>query len=64
MTVQGQTQIGYAFDTANRLTQITQGTATVGSTYDNANRRATLTLPNGIVASYNYNGASQLTGIT
>ncbi len=54
----------YAFDAANRLTQIMQGTTTVGFTFDNANRRATLTLPNGIVGSYTYDSASQLTGIT
>jgi len=36
----------------------------VGFTYDNANRRATLTLPNGVVTSYGYDTASQLTGMT
>src|SRR5205809_2765482 len=51
------------FDNTNRLTQIAQGTTTVGFTYDNANRRATLILPNGVVTSYSYDTASQLTGM-
>jgi RHS repeat-associated protein len=63
MTVTGQTAVSYAYDSANRLTQITQGTPTVSFVYDNANRRSTLTLPNGIVTSYGYDDASELTGI-
>jgi len=32
--------------------------------HNNANRRTTLTLPNGIVTSYSYDGALQLTGLS
>lgn len=53
----------YAYDDARRLTQITQGTASVGFTYDAAQRRRTVTLPTGIVATYDYDNASQLTDI-
>lgn len=49
---------------ANRLTGITQGSAQVAFTYDAASRRSTLTLPNGIVATYSYDVANQLTGIS
>ena len=62
--VAGQTQLGYTFDVADRLTQIAQGATTVGFGYDNANRRTTLTLPNGIVVEYGYDNANQLTGLT
>ena len=53
MQVAGQSQVGYTFDNANRLTQIAQGTSTVGFSYDNANRRSTLTLPNGATLTFN-----------
>ena len=36
----------------------------MGFTYDAASRRSTLTLPNGIVATYSYDTASQVTGIS
>jgi RHS repeat-associated protein len=54
----------YTYDDARRLTQITQGTASVSFTYDAAQRRRTVTLPTGIVATYDYDAASQLTGIS
>jgi YD repeat-containing protein len=56
--------VNYTFDAADRLIQISQGSSTVQFGYDSANRRATLTLPNGIVASYSYDNASQLTGMS
>jgi RHS repeat-associated protein len=64
LTVPGQAVANYTFDSANRLSQITQGSTTVSFGYDNANRRTTVTLPNGVVTSYSYDGASQLAGIT
>ncbi len=60
----GQSVVNYSFDSANRLTQITQGSATVQFSYDADNRRASLTLPNGVVTTYSYDTASQLTGMT
>lgn len=36
----------------------------MGFSYDADNRRTTLTLPNGIVATYGYDAANELTGIT
>jgi YD repeat-containing protein len=36
----------------------------VSFTYDDANRRSTLTYPNGIVATYGYDNASQLTSLS
>jgi RHS repeat-associated protein len=59
-----QNQVSYAFDDANRLTDITQGTSSVTFAYDNANRRTTVTLPNGIVVGYTYDNASRVTGVT
>src|SRR5207245_1444397 len=41
----------------------TQGTSVVCFTYDDANRRSTLTLPNGIVTSYGYDSAKQVTSL-
>jgi len=56
--------VNYSYDNDNRLSQITQGSSTVGFTYDNGSRRATLTLPNGVVMTYSYDQASELSGIT
>jgi RHS repeat-associated protein len=63
MTVAGQPTVNYTYDNANRLTQITQGTSTVSVTYDAANRRSTLTLPNGVLVTYGYDGASRLNSL-
>jgi RHS repeat-associated protein len=63
MTVTGQPTVTYVYDNANRLTQITQGTSTVSITYDGASRRSTLTLPNGVIATYGYDGASRLNSL-
>jgi len=63
MTVAGQTAESYTWDAANRLTQIAQGATTVGLTYDESNRRQTLTLPSGIIISYGFDDAGQLTSL-
>jgi len=63
MTVSGQSSISYGYDNADRLTSVTQGTTSVALAYDAASRRASLTLPSGIVATYSYDDASQLSGI-
>ena len=39
MTVAGQSSVTYAYDNANRLTQITQGSSTVTYAYDGGGRR-------------------------
>jgi RHS repeat-associated protein len=64
MTVAGQPQVAYTYDTGNRVTQIAQGSSVVQLGYDADGRRTSLTLPNGVIASYSYNADSQLTGIT
>ncbi len=64
MTAAGQPSVSYSYDNDNRLTQISQGSSTVGFSYDNGGRRISLTLPNGVTVSYNYDQASELTGIT
>ena len=56
--------VGYSYDDAGRLTQISQSGATTNFAYDNANRRTSLTLPNNVVVSYSYDNDSHLTGIT
>jgi len=63
MTVSGQSPVSYTFDNDSRLTAITQGSAGVTFTYDTDSRRTALTLPNGVVATYSYDAASELTGI-
>jgi YD repeat-containing protein len=55
--------VNYSFDNASRLTSITQAAANVFFSYDSDGRRTSLTLPNGVIATYNYDAASQLTGI-
>lgn len=65
MTVVGQSQpIQYGYDNANRLTSIAQGTVSVGLQYDSANRLQTLTLPNGIVQTYGFDAANELSSIS
>jgi RHS repeat-associated protein len=46
-----------------RLTAIAQGSTGVTFGYDSDSRRISMTLPNGILATYGYDAASQLTGI-
>ena len=64
MSVSGQATTNYAYDHANRLTQMQVGSSLVAFTYDAGNRRTSMTLPNGVVASYAYDQASELVGIT
>lgn len=64
MTVVGQGAVGYTWDNASRLLQITQGSNTVDFAYDSANRRTSLTLPNGVAISYTYDSASRTTSIS
>jgi len=56
--------VGYTFDNANHLKQVTQGSATAAFLYDGDGRRTSTTLPNGVNMAYGYDAASQLTGIT
>ncbi|MFZ3200580.1 MAG: RHS repeat-associated core domain-containing protein [Candidatus Acidiferrales bacterium] len=63
MTVAGQPAVNYSYDNASRLTGIAQGASAVSFVYDSANRRTSLTLPNGVVMSYSYDSASQLSAI-
>lgn len=63
MTVNGQPEVDYTYDSGNRVTKITQGASVVQIGYDADSRRTSLTLPNGIVANYTYDAASELTGI-
>jgi RHS repeat-associated protein len=64
MTIAGQPQVSYTYDTADRLTQITQQTSHVNFSYDNDNRRVSLTLPNGVSANYAYDNNSRITAVT
>ena len=64
MTVVGQPQVTYAYDNADRLTQIQQRTNTVITAYDDADRRTSLTLPNTNVVVYTYNATSELISLT
>jgi RHS repeat-associated protein len=57
----GQYPVAYTYDNANRLTQLTQ---CLLNTYDDANRRLSTTLPNGVLVTYGYDAASQLTDLT
>jgi len=56
----------YTYDAANRLTEMDR--ADLGESlffgYDVAGRRTSTTLPNGIVTSYGYDNANELTGLT
>ena len=74
MSVPGQAEITYGYDVDSRLNCIAQGTGysctgtsptpTVAITYDADSRRSAITLPNGIVGTYSYDTASELTGLT
>jgi YD repeat-containing protein len=58
MTAPGQAPISYGYDTADRLTSITQGTSVVQYANDAASRRTSLTLPNGVSTAYGYDTAT------
>jgi RHS repeat-associated protein len=64
MTVSGQPAVTYTFDDADQLTQLVRGADTVSIGYDGAGRRRTVTLPGGIVQTYGYDSASQVTDLT
>ncbi len=64
MTVTGQPQVVYAYFDNNPIQSLTRGTKTVGFTYDGANRSATETLPDGIVQTYSFDQANELTQIS
>ncbi|MFA5354797.1 MAG: RHS repeat-associated core domain-containing protein, partial [Thermodesulfovibrionales bacterium] len=51
--------ITYGYDTANRLTQISEGNQTFGFTYDTAGRRTKLSRPNGTYTGYSYDADSR-----
>jgi len=59
MTVVGQPQVTYAYDNADRLTQVQQGTSTTTIAYDIAGRRISLTLPNTNSVAYTFNATSE-----
>jgi len=64
MKVGSSSAITYLYNNANQPTAITQGTSSVGFTYDGAGRPKTLTLPDGIVQTYGYDDANDLTSIS
>lgn len=63
MAASGQNTVNYAFDAANRMTQLAQGTSIVSLAYDPSGRRASVMLPNGVSMNYTYDSASDLTAI-
>ncbi len=50
----GTVSLAYAYDPANRLTQVTQGTLQWTFAYDSAGNRTRLTQPNGTTTTYAY----------
>jgi RHS repeat-associated protein len=60
----GTATLGYAYDAANRLTQITQGTLSWSFGYDGAGNRTSLTQPNGTNTTYAYQVNNWLSSIT
>jgi YD repeat-containing protein len=64
MSVAGQPAVGYGYDAAGRLTQVSRGALSASAGYDAAGRRTSLVLPNGVTAEYAYDAASQLIGLT
>ncbi|MDP9301939.1 MAG: DUF6531 domain-containing protein [Actinomycetota bacterium] len=64
MTVTGQTAVTYGYFNDNLIQSLTRGTKVVGFTYDGANRPATETLPNGVVQTYTFDVANELTKIS
>ncbi len=64
MTVGGLAAVTYGYNGADQLTSVARGSTSVSLAYDPAGRPRTVTLPNGIVETYSYDDASELTGIT
>ncbi|HJQ97477.1 MAG TPA: hypothetical protein VJ826_04130 [Candidatus Polarisedimenticolaceae bacterium] len=65
MTTGGQPAVStaYAYDDADRLTQLSQGAATVTITPDAAGRREVVRLPNGVTMTYGYDLNSRVSSI-
>ena len=63
MKVGSLSTLTYTYNNANQPTAITQGTSSVGFDYDATGRPKTLTLPDGIVQTYGYDDANELTSI-
>jgi RHS repeat-associated protein len=59
----GVTALAYAYDAANRLTQVTQGTLGWAFVYDGAGNRTQLTQPNGTQTVYSYLNNNWLSSI-
>ncbi|HEY0603730.1 MAG TPA: RHS repeat-associated core domain-containing protein, partial [Herpetosiphonaceae bacterium] len=54
----------YAYDSANRLSSVTDpASGTIGYTYDAAGNRTRLSYPNGVIADYTYDQRNRLIGI-
>jgi RHS repeat-associated protein len=64
MTPAAQSTVSYAFYDNDLLKSISQAGENVTFSYDDARRRQTMTLPNGVVSTYAYNDAGQVTGIS
>jgi RHS repeat-associated protein len=64
MVVAGQSAVNYTYDNADRLTAVSQGAVNVSFAYDDGDRLTSKTYPNGIVAEYDYDAASQVTAVT
>jgi RHS repeat-associated protein len=60
----GTATLGYAYDAANRLTQIIQGTLSWSFGYDGTGNRTSLTQPNGTSTTYAYMINNWLSSIT
>ncbi len=57
--------VGYAYDTLNRLTAVTENGVTQASyTYDINGNRSGMTLTNGVSTAYTYNAANWITSLT
>lgn len=63
MSTPGQPDVFYAYDDANRLTQMTQGAATTSIAYDADGRRSSKTLPNGVTTDYTVDATGRVTSI-
>ena len=63
MTGTGIPGVGYLYDPAGRIRQITQGADIVTMDYDLAGRRKSLTLPNGVTGTYTYDADAQLVNL-
>jgi RHS repeat-associated protein len=63
-TVSGLPETHYAYDSADRVTSVTQGSARSRFTYDPAGNVKTQSLPGGILRSNEYSDSGGLTGIT